>query len=296
MIYKATIFLLSYNQEKFIYEALTSVLNQDYDDVRIIISDDNSQDNTFDIIKNTLSNYKGNKCVILNKNIENLGLVGHLNKLIINYPDSEYVFLAAGDDISLPERVKITLQYFDNYNDCYAVVSKKILINENSDLVENFDDETALSAYTLNSSLKELTFIHGGVALAFRKELFDFFGSLNFDCPTEDSTIRLRALLLGKIYYINKKLSLYRIHDNNMSSWKNLPRLKISLIIKQFKKDVDMAFNYKLINKEMYNKLSLKIWFYKKYQIIIISRIRNNLFVRVYLKILLKIYDCMNWT
>lgn len=295
MIYKATIFLLTYNQEKFICEALTSVLNQDYDDVRIIISDDNSQDNTINIIKDTLSNYTGNKCVIINKNIKNLGLVAHLNKLISNYGDTEYIFLAAGDDISLVERVKISIQYFDNFKDCYALVSKKTLIDQNSVILQNSNHAMTSRIFTLDSSLKELTFIQGGVALAFRKGLFDFFGLLNCDCPTEDSTLRFRALLLGNIYYVNHELYLYRIHDNNMSSLKNLSKFKVPLITKQFNMDLDLAFARKRISKKMYNKLSLKISFYEKFQTLTTSRIKDNFFVNIYTKILLIIYAFISW-
>ena len=41
---KVTLFLLCYNQEEFIEESVASVLSQDYKNLRVVISDDNSSE------------------------------------------------------------------------------------------------------------------------------------------------------------------------------------------------------------------------------------------------------------
>ena len=58
--------IVSYNAEKFIQEAIESALNQDYYPMEIIISDDCSTDNTYEVIKNVTSEYKGDKKIIIN--------------------------------------------------------------------------------------------------------------------------------------------------------------------------------------------------------------------------------------
>ena len=44
--------ILTYNQEKFIEDAIKGALSQEYDNLEIIISDDGSTDRTYDIAKN----------------------------------------------------------------------------------------------------------------------------------------------------------------------------------------------------------------------------------------------------
>jgi len=56
-----SICLFAYNQEKYIKEAIRGVLNQTYENLGIIISDDCSTDNTYVIIKEEVEKYKGIK-------------------------------------------------------------------------------------------------------------------------------------------------------------------------------------------------------------------------------------------
>ena len=73
--------IISYNQEKYIKSCLESVLSQTYQNLEIIISDDNSSDNTWAIIEQTLKKYNGNHIVKSFKNEKNLGLALHYSKV-----------------------------------------------------------------------------------------------------------------------------------------------------------------------------------------------------------------------
>ena len=46
-----SVVMITYNHEKYIYHTIESVLNQSFQDFEIIISDDNSSDNTLEIAK-----------------------------------------------------------------------------------------------------------------------------------------------------------------------------------------------------------------------------------------------------
>jgi len=54
--------LLAYNQEAFIREAVQSALEQTYQPLEIILSDDFSKDDTFEIIKNMAASYSRRRC------------------------------------------------------------------------------------------------------------------------------------------------------------------------------------------------------------------------------------------
>ncbi|MEI7947344.1 MAG: glycosyltransferase family A protein, partial [bacterium] len=97
--------LFTYNQEPFIREAVEGALAQTYSPLEIILSDDCSTDRTFDNMQQMLADYKGPHKIILNRNDVNLGLAAHVNK-VFSLAKGELFIMAAGDDVSLPQRTE----------------------------------------------------------------------------------------------------------------------------------------------------------------------------------------------
>src|SRR5882724_10978922 len=73
--------LITYNQDRFIADALHSVLNQTYP-MDIIISDDCSSDETPAVIRRILAGYKGSHRITMNTNCKNQGICGNQNLAI----------------------------------------------------------------------------------------------------------------------------------------------------------------------------------------------------------------------
>jgi len=67
---KLSILIPTYNREKFIYQAIDSVLSQDFQDFEIICSDNNSSDDTYNILRNY---QKKDKRIKVYQNETNLG-------------------------------------------------------------------------------------------------------------------------------------------------------------------------------------------------------------------------------
>lgn len=105
----ASVLLLTYNQEPYVKEALLSLLEQDYEALEIIVSDDCSSDSTWLLINEVVRGYKGNKKVILNQNLSNLGIVANYSKAF-ELSSGEVIFTAAGDDVSMPNRCSTCIQ------------------------------------------------------------------------------------------------------------------------------------------------------------------------------------------
>ena len=74
--------LFTYNHEKYVKYALESAINQDYSPLEIIISDDHSTDETYQIIEEIIKKYKGKNKIILNRMEKNIGVGAHINKII----------------------------------------------------------------------------------------------------------------------------------------------------------------------------------------------------------------------
>ena len=104
-------YLLSYNQSNFIEEALHGAFSQDYPNLEIIISDDNSTDDTWEKIQNFVKSHSTGHKIIMNRNQKNMGICGHINH-VISLAHGEYIIASAGDDISLPQRTSNCVKEF----------------------------------------------------------------------------------------------------------------------------------------------------------------------------------------
>ena len=97
-----SVFLPVYNQEKYIADAINSILIQDYPNLQIVIGDDGSIDKTVEIIKDYKAQYPEQIKLILSK--ENTGITSNCNR-ILGECDGDYVAMFAGDDVWLPGKL-----------------------------------------------------------------------------------------------------------------------------------------------------------------------------------------------
>lgn len=106
----SSIIMPAYNSEKYIHQAIESVLNQTFKDFELVIADDVSTDNTLKII-----NYyaKQDKRIRVIRNMENLGCYQNMNK-IIKFTRGKYISPLANDDILAPEYLEKTVNFFSN--------------------------------------------------------------------------------------------------------------------------------------------------------------------------------------
>lgn len=98
-----------YNGEKYISEAIQSILNQTLSDFEFIIVNDGSKDRTEEIIRS----YRDERIKIIN-NEKNLGLIGSLNKGL-EIASGKYIARLDHDDIALPERFAIQYRFMEDH-------------------------------------------------------------------------------------------------------------------------------------------------------------------------------------
>lgn len=107
-----------YNCADTLREAIDSLLAQTYGEWELIMCDDGSSDNTYDVALQYSQKYKN---IFLYRNEENKGLNYTLNKCL-QYAKGDYIARMDGDDISLPERFEKEVDFL-NSHDQYAIVS-----------------------------------------------------------------------------------------------------------------------------------------------------------------------------
>ncbi|MFJ1262523.1 glycosyltransferase family 2 protein [Capnocytophaga canis] len=108
-----------YNVEKYVVEAVMSIINQTYDKLEIILIDDGSTDDTTKLLKKMA---KQDKRVIFVQNDKNIGLIDTLNKGL-QICSGKYVARMDSDDISLPQRIERQVQFLEKNKDIGIVGS-----------------------------------------------------------------------------------------------------------------------------------------------------------------------------
>lgn len=96
-----------FNGEKYLCEAVNSVLNQTFSDFELIIIDDGSVDNTFNLI----SSFHDRRIRCL-RNTQNLGLISSLN-IGLSLVSSKYIARMDADDIALPRRFEEQISFLE---------------------------------------------------------------------------------------------------------------------------------------------------------------------------------------
>jgi len=106
-----SVIMPAYNAEKFIGEAIESILNQTFKDFEFIILDDCSKDKTWEIIQEYA---KKDERIVAVKNEKNLNIALNRNKGV-EMAKGKYIVWADADDISKPERIEKLFNYMESH-------------------------------------------------------------------------------------------------------------------------------------------------------------------------------------
>ncbi len=204
----------------YIKESVESILNQHYTNFELIIIDDCSFDGSAEIIQSI-----NDERIIYLKNETNIGLNKSLN-LGFSLAKGKYIARMDHDDISLPNRFSIQVEFLEN-NPSYVLVGSNCnIINEKGDII-SISREIVRNDNDLKASLFfTCPFVHPGIML--RNSVFQNFPSFYNESikQAEDYVLYCSIMGMGKFYTSKEILLLYREHQsihrgtslNNMSS------------------------------------------------------------------------------
>jgi len=195
-----------YNAEKFVGEAIESVLHQTFTNFEFIIIDDGSTDNSFAIIQQYIKN---DSRITVVKNNENLGVSSALNNGI-SMAKGRYVARMDADDISFPDRFLLQLEEFKKNPELLVVGSDAIR--------ESGGNRTYLPTqkypYSIQwNLLTKQTGLHHPTVMFERKEVLKRFGKYPEKFPfSQDRALWLKISFAKPeaLSNINKPLIVYR--------------------------------------------------------------------------------------
>ncbi len=259
---RVTIGILTYNHQKFIEKCLESVLALKYENLEIVISDDCSTDKTREVIENFLSNVETHHTVLFNKNETNLGLASHFNKVFGELATGNFLITLGGDDMIKEDYLEMAVSYFEKDASLMMLDFNADIIDENGKVTQNAKDlGYDFKSFELHDYLALEPIPSFAPGRMIRKDLVQKYDPISKSCPTEDSVLVLRALMMGKLGRLNKDVILYRRHTNNISSSDNLRKLSNASIIAQYLKDTVFLYHQNQIPEKSIGKLFDRINF-----------------------------------
>lgn len=127
---KVSIIMGIFNCANTLDEAIDSILKQTFTDWNMIMCDDGSTDQTYEVAKKYIEAYP--EKFILMKNDENKGLNYTLNRCL-EYAEGIYIARMDGDDISLPTRLAQEVAFLDRHTDIAFVSTIMGMFDEKGD-------------------------------------------------------------------------------------------------------------------------------------------------------------------
>jgi glycosyltransferase involved in cell wall biosynthesis len=207
---RVSVLFLAYNQERTVEAAARSVLEQDFaEPLEIIFSDDGSTDETFRILSKISSAYKGPNRVRARRNERNLGIGEHYNVLLAQSA-GQLLITAAGDDISVCQRVRRLVQAWDATEGRVDLIASHLVDLDHEDQLGRIIEVDDLAQWHGADDWAQRRPYIVGAAHAFTRRLWDRFGMLDPKVVYEDQVITLRAILSGGAITVPEPLVYYR--------------------------------------------------------------------------------------
>jgi len=203
-----------YNGEKYLKEAVDSILNQTFRDFEFIVINDGSADGSLEILKE----YERKDIRVRIISRENKGLVNSLNEGV-SISKGEYIARMDTDDVSTTERLEKQIRFMKE-NNLVLCGSWATGINEKGETVSRLDYTPGPKGIRFYSLIHN-PFIHPSVM--FRKEIFEKVGGYkeNFKY-IEDYELWTRIVFKYKTSNIKESLIKYRIHSEQITKKNNL--------------------------------------------------------------------------
>ena len=243
----------SYNYENYIVESLKSIVDQEYENIELIIIDDNSKDDSYNVIKkyiNTRDIKKRFSNLIFEKNSRNMGAHYTINKGI-SLASGEYIAIINSDDLYQKNRFKLMMTEIGDKE--LAFSDFEILDSDgNISLSLEAEELRKVKKYMKKNEpllfglLKKNFTISTGNFL-FKKTLYTKLKGFSDFKYIHDWDYLLRAYLISTPVYVKNTKYLYRLHAKNSFR-------KLSKIANYEVNTVLQNFFYKIKNGDYFNK------------------------------------------
>ena len=205
-----TVLMSVYNGERWLCEAIESIIKQTYKNYEFLIIDDGSTDNTNDI----LNNYSIQDTRIRIFRHENLGLTKSLNKGL-NLAKGKWIARIDSDDIALPKRLSLQHEY--------AIKNKVKLVGSQYEIIDEDNKKQRQIKIPLNNKELKYNLIKQKAIFPHSSAFFNLSTAKNLGLyrekftKSQDYDLYIRFSEKAKIGCIKETAVIIRDHNKRIS-------------------------------------------------------------------------------
>lgn len=217
---RVTVFIPTYNRAGLLPEAIKSVLGQTYDDFKLVVSDNASDDSTTEIV----ASFDDPRLEYV-RQPENLGLLGNHNWFLQRI-ETDYALILADDDLVYPGALERSVAELDRLPRAGVVHADFDVIDENGSVLlphTNWtygieEDKVESAQEFITESMKWSCRVCASTALM-RSEALPADGMSADDFPAIDFGMWLHMAGAGwEFAFVDETLGAYRIHSSSHSA------------------------------------------------------------------------------
>ena len=224
---QVSVVMIMYNRKEYTKQAVESLLNQDYPNLEIVISDDKSDDGALEVALEVVKDYKGPHRVVVNVNEKNLGLCGNF-AAAMSLAHGNWIVACGGDDVQHADRVSRIVEYAHRYPTAVVVGSGANTIDSAGVQTGSMGVEAPclyrryvagdFKMCSPNVADSSATFsLAAGACAAYRKEIFSAV-AFPVTAVFEDLVMDFRGIQMGDMLLVPDRLLDYRIHQFSVCS------------------------------------------------------------------------------
>lgn len=218
--------MATYNGAKYLGEQINSILQQTISDFELIICDDCSTDDTWEILNKYA---KSDKRIKLYKNNENLGFKSNFEKAI-SLTTQEYVALCDQDDIWENNHLELLLK---NLGDKNMACGNSLLVDaHNHSMGMELSYQEALDYVPEDDLKKAYTIFYfrcpfQGASMLMKRDFLKIALPIPKECNYHDVWFSGLSCFCGGFNYLKTPITRYRQHGTNVSGRRITRRSKI---------------------------------------------------------------------
>ena len=203
----------TYNHSIYLKRALESIINQTYENWEVIVIDNHSTDNTFEVV----ANFKNNRIKYLK--VHNKGIIAISRNIGIKSANGEWIAFLDSDDWWTRDKLEICIQSINEKVD-FIYHDLEIIANNSRIFSRKKIKSRKLKKPVLIDLLTEGNAI-GNSSVVVRKKFLDEINGIDESkelVAAEDYNTWLRiAKLTDQFVYLKKRLGYYLVHDQSVS-------------------------------------------------------------------------------
>lgn len=251
------VLMSTYNGEKYIEEQIDSIFCQNDVEVTLVIRDDESTDDTINIIKSIKK--KHNSYHIVLHCGKNIGVHKSFKKLVLKAPEYDYYAFADQDDIWYPDKLHIAVSSIENIEGVALYASNQMCVDgDGNDLFLRFDKgsnpQSLLVQSLLDNRLSGCTMLFNADLMKHLQKIYSVYNKPMM----HDSICSILAQSIGELIYDPEPRMSFRRHGNNVTSEKTYSESSIKGKIDIYKHKARTFVKY-LNNSRAVSTLASKI-------------------------------------